>query len=136
MALVLVGVAGALLGAAVATWVLLRRSRERRRSGAASQMQRSILDQLQDGVVVYDEDERIVFFNPAAQDILGVPRGELSAGVRTWEPLRADGSPMEQNERPVSITMTTGEPRVGIDVGVRHADGVVRWTTVSTRALR
>ena len=36
-----------------------------------SRLQRAILDSLQDGVVVYDEDERIVFFNPAAQEILG-----------------------------------------------------------------
>ena len=35
-------------------------------------LQRSILDSLQDGVVVYDEDDRIVFFNPAASEILGV----------------------------------------------------------------
>jgi PAS domain S-box-containing protein len=116
--------------------VLPRRTRERRRSGAASQLQRSILDQLQDGVVVYDEHERIVFFNPAAEDILGVPREELREGLRTWEPLRADGSPMEQSERPVAITMATGEPCADVDVGVRHGDGAVRWTTVSTRALR
>ena len=133
---VLVGVAGVLLGAVVGAWALPRRTRERRRSGAASQLQRSILDQLQDGVVVYDEHERIVFFNPAAEDILGVPRAELGAGVRTWEPLRADGTPMEQAERPVTITMATGRPCAGVDVGIRHRDGVVRWTTVATRALR
>jgi PAS domain S-box-containing protein len=135
LTVVVAGVAGVLLGGVLVEWVLPRRTRERRRSGAASQLHRSILDQLQDGVVVYDEDERIVFFNPAAEDILGVPRDELVTGVRTWEPLRADGSPMEQAERPVTITMSTGEPCVGIDVGERHGDGGVRWTTVSTRAL-
>jgi light-regulated signal transduction histidine kinase (bacteriophytochrome) len=43
---------------------------------------------------------------------------------------------MGRSERPVAITMATGEPCVGVDVGVRHPDGAVRWTTVSTRALR
>jgi len=134
--LVLAGVAGALIGAVVAARLLgHRRPERRRRVGAGSQLQRAILDSLQDGVVVYDEYERIVFFNPAAEEILGVPREELLSGVRTWEPLRADGSPMAQEERPVAITMSTGESCAGVDVGLRHRDGAVRWTTVSTRAL-
>jgi PAS domain S-box-containing protein len=134
--LVLAGVAGALIGAAVAVWLVGRpRPERRRRAGAGSQLQRAILDSLQDGVVVYDEHERIVFFNPAAEEILGVPRDELLSGVRTWAPLRADGTPMDQEERPVARTMTTGKPCVDVDVGLRHADGSLHWTTVSTRAL-
>jgi PAS domain S-box-containing protein len=136
LGLIVVGVLCALIGAAVATWLVTRRRPERRRSGEASQLQRAILDSLQDGVVVYDEDERIVFFNPAAEEILGVPRDELLSGVRTWEPLRRDGTPMAEAERPVAITRSTGEPCWGVDVGLRHAEGGVRWTTVSTRALR
>jgi PAS domain S-box-containing protein len=134
--LLLVAVGGALVGAIVAAWVLARRGQpERRHDGQASQLQRAILDSLQDGVVVYDEDERIVFFNPAAEEILGVPRDELLSGVRTWEPLDADRRPMAAGDRPVAITMRTGEPCVGVDVGIRRAEGGVRWTTVSTRAL-
>ena len=96
----------------------------------------SILDSLQDGVVVYDEQERIVYFNPAAREILGVPDDELAAGRRTWEPLGVDAQPMPADERPVAITARTGEPCLGVDVGLRRADGSVRWTTVSTQALR
>jgi PAS domain S-box-containing protein len=135
LGLVLVGIVGALLGAAATLAVLRHRRPERRRAGQASQLQRAILDSLQDGVVVYDADERIVFFNPAAEEILGVPRDELLSGVRTWEPLRADATPMDQEERPVAITMRTGRPCVGVDVGLRRAGGGMRWTTVSTRAL-
>jgi light-regulated signal transduction histidine kinase (bacteriophytochrome) len=36
----------------------------------------------------------------------------------------------------VMRTMRTGEPCVGVDVGLRRPDGGVRWTTVSTRALQ
>src|SRR5688572_12039536 len=111
------------------------RSRERRSGGAAASLQRSILDSLQDGVVVYDEDDRIVFFNPAASEILGVSHESLATGVRTWEPLDAEGRTMVDEERPVAITARTGEPCVGIDIGLRTAAGDVRWTTVSTRAL-
>ena len=138
--ILIAAVIGGLLGAfGTAAW--LRRSgtagsgRERRAGGAAAALQRSILDSLQDGVVVYDENERIVFFNPAASEVLGVPRESLAAGVRTWDPLDADGQPLEQDERPVAITARTGEPCIGVDIGLRTPTGDVRWTTVSTRAL-
>src|SRR5918995_3405766 len=120
---ILIGaVIGGLLGAfGTAAW--LRRSgvvgsaRERRAGGAAAALQRSILDSLQDGVVVYDEDDRIVFFNPAAMEILGVTREQLGTGMRTWEPLDAEGRPVDSEQRPVAITARTGEPCVGVDIG-------------------
>src|ERR687892_206222 len=75
-------------------------SRERRCGGAAAALQRSILDSLQDGVVVYDEHDRIVFFNPAAAEILGVAEESLRTGVRSWEPLDAEGIPLAGDDRP------------------------------------
>ena len=137
--ILIAAVLGGLVGAfGTALW--LRRkdagpARERRAGGAAAALQRAILDSLQDGVVVYDEDDRIVFYNPAAVEILGVPREALSSGVRTWDPLDAEGRPLAGDERPVAITARTGEPCVGVDIGLRTAAGDVRWTTVSTRAL-
>src|SRR5688500_10372059 len=118
--ILIAAVIGGLVGAfGAAAW--LRRSgadgpaRERRTGGAAAALQRSILDSLQDGVVVYDENERIVFFNPAASEVLGVAPESLAAGVRTWEPLDADGRPLAQEDRPVAITARTGEPCIGVD---------------------
>jgi PAS domain S-box-containing protein len=138
--ILIAAVIGGLLGAfGTAAWQrrkgLIGAARERRSGGAAANLQRSILDSLQDGVVVYDEDDRIVFFNPAAAEILGVSEDSLSTGVRTWEPLDAEGRTVADEERPVEITARTGEPCVGIDIGLRVASGDMRWTTVSTRAL-
>src|SRR5687768_16375300 len=133
--LLIAGGIGAVLGAIVTALLSGRRPvrRERRARAQAAHLQRAILDSLQDGVVVYDEHEQIVFFNPAAQEILGVPREELAGGTRTWEPLGVDGRPMPLEHRPVARTARTGEACVGVDVGLRRADGGVRWTTVSTR---
>jgi PAS domain S-box-containing protein len=138
--ILIAAVIGGLLGAfGTAAWLRRKeprnRARERRSGGAGAALQRSILDSLQDGVVVYDEDDRIVFFNPAASEILGVSEESLATGVRTWEPLDADGRPLDDKERPVARTARTGEPCVGVDIGLRTASGDLRWTTVSTRAL-
>jgi PAS domain S-box-containing protein len=138
--LVIAAVAGGLVGAfATIAWqkrtVPGGAARERRSGGAAAALQRSILDSLQDGVVVYDQDDRIVFHNPAAAEILGVPEASLAAGVRTWEPLDAEGRTLAGDERPVDVTARTGAPCVGVDIGLRTATGDLRWTTVSTRAL-
>jgi len=137
--ILIAAVLGGLVGAfGTAAWLRRRDgapARERRSGGAAAALQRSILDSLQDGVVVYDEDDRIVFYNPAAAEILGVSREALSTGVRTWDPLDGEGRPISEHDRPVAITARSGEPCVGVDVGLRTATGDVRWTTVSTRAL-
>jgi PAS domain S-box-containing protein len=136
--ILIAAVLGGLVGALCASLWRARGggARERRAGGAAAPLQRAILDSLQDGVVVYDEHERIVFHNPAAAEILGVPQVELDGGVRTWEPLDANARAVPADERPAAITARTGEPCVGVDIGLRRADGGVRWTTVSTRALR
>ena len=137
--ILIAAVLGGLVGAfGTAAWLrrgTSDRGRERRSGGAAAALQRSILDSLQDGVVVYDADDRIVFHNPAASEILGVSREALSSGVRTWDPLDGEGRPIASDERPVAITARTGEACVGADIGLRTATGDVRWTTVSTRAL-
>ena len=104
--LVIAAVAGGLVGAcATVAWQRRKGSegaaRERRSGGAAAALQRSILDSLQDGVVVYDEDDRIMFFNPAAAEILGV-RVET---LRRWEAegkLRTERTQGRQRRVPAS----------------------------------
>jgi PAS domain S-box-containing protein len=135
MEILIAGVVGAVIGAVATALVMRRRTASGEPESDTAQEQRAILDSLQDGVVVYDEHERILFFNPAAEEILGVPHADLVAGMRTWEPLGLDGRPMPADERPVVRTMRTGEACVGVDVGLRRGDGGMRWTTVSTRAL-
>ena len=137
IAAVLGGLVGAFGTAALAEAERRRvRARERRSGGAAAALQRSILDSLQDGVVVYDEDDRIVFYNPAAAEILGVlARGALDRRADLGSARRGGPPARRATSAPSPITARTGEPCVGVDIGLRTAAGDVRWTTVSTRAL-
>jgi PAS domain S-box-containing protein len=118
---------------------LLNWRASRRRQAAvlkAERLQHSILNALEDGVVVIDEHDEIVFSNPSAEEILGVPRAELGSGLRSWELLGVDGEPLAPEERPTAITARTGRPCSGVDVGLRRADGSLRWLRVSTQPLK
>jgi PAS domain S-box-containing protein len=111
--------------ACAVAWRTIGRLREEARE--AERRHRSLLDGLDDGVVLFDRGQRIVYSNPSAERILG--RGE-------WAPVDADGTPLDPDETPAAITARTGEARAGNELALRRADGTLRWITVSTHALR
>jgi PAS domain S-box-containing protein len=133
-------VVAGLLGLAGGLAISARRRSERAEAEAqtaaeAADQQRAILESLQDGVLLFDHEERILFFNSAAVRILGVPRDHLEAGLRTWVPLDAEGDPLDPQARPVAITGETGVPSAGHPLGMRRADGTLRWLLVSCQPL-
>ena len=65
-----------------------------------------------------------------------VARGRCAAGVRTWEPLDADGRAARRATSARSRSRRAPASRASASTsGCARADGDVRWTTVSTRAL-
>jgi PAS domain S-box-containing protein len=53
-----------------------------------------------------------------------------------WMYLRADGTPINRDERPSTMTLRTGKPFNGVPMGVRLSDGTRRWLSVSSTAVR
>jgi PAS domain S-box-containing protein len=98
---------------------------------------RSLVETLDEGVVMLGRDGELLVSNPSAQRILGVhPARILSANESDpeWTLVGEDGRPLEEPDRPMRVTARSGEPQVGVAVGLRRADGGVRWLSVSTRA--
>jgi PAS domain S-box-containing protein len=116
---------------------------ERRRVDEAlresEQRYAAVVDNLVDGVVVQDAGGRIVASNPAARELLGLNVDELT-GLTSfgseWQAVWADGSPAGGEEHPATIARTTGEPVVGVVIGVRHSSGATRWLHVNAQPLR
>jgi PAS domain S-box-containing protein len=107
----------------------------------ASEMQRiamrSLVETLDEGVVMLGRDGELLASNPSAQRILGMdPARILSANGSDpeWTLVGDDGCAVPEDERPLRVTARTGEPQVGVPLALRHADGGVRWLSVSTRA--
>jgi PAS domain S-box-containing protein len=98
---------------------------------------RSLVETLDEGVIMIARDGSLAASNPSAERILGMPPARI-LGVNEsdadWMLIGTGGDPVADSERPTRHTARTGEPCLGVPMGLRRADGVVRWLSVSTRA--
>jgi two-component system sensor kinase FixL len=99
----------------------------------------SILDSMGDGVIVADQNSKILCFNPAAEMLLGI--APLSATPDRWTEqhglLLPDGvTPYPAHEFPLSRAMR-GESVDGAEIFVRPTGSTVgAWLMASARPLR
>jgi PAS domain S-box-containing protein len=120
---------GALSLVCLATWRASARDRE---------AFRSLVESLEEGVLMVDGSGRLVAANPSAGRILGLDPERILAPNGSdpeWSFVAVDGSPLPEDERPLRITASTGRPLVAVPLGLRRRDGTTRWMSVSTRAV-
>jgi PAS domain S-box-containing protein len=97
-----------------------------------------VIETMAEGIVLLDMDGNVRLCNHAAERILGLPAAEI---MRLGPPtggraaVRADGSPFPSEERPVAITLRTGQSRTGVVMGLVHDKGAIHWLSVSSAAL-
>jgi len=126
---VLAGLIAALAAVSVAGW---------RASEARSSAFRSLVETLEEGVVMVDRHGALAASNPSAARILGVDPArilQVNQSDADWMLIGTDGEPLPEDVRPMRRTARTGEPQLGVPLGLRRADGSVRWLSVSTRAV-
>jgi PAS domain S-box-containing protein len=99
----------------------------------------AIFASLSEGVVIQDLDGRIIECNSAAERILGLSYDEM-LGLTSYDPrwptVRENGAEFPPEERPGPVTLRTGQPQVDVILGIRRADGELRWLSVNSQALR
>ena len=109
-----------------------------RAGGTRSEAFRSLVDTLEEGVLMVDRRGRLAASNPSAARILGMDPGrilQVNQSDGEWMLIGTDGEPLAEDRRPLRETARTGEPRLGVPLGLRRDDGSVRWLSVSTRAV-
>ncbi len=102
------------------------------------QLFRCALESMRDGLVVYGADRSVKLLNPSAERILGIGIEGLSNygdGDPSWRLLRADGSTMPNDERPVALALATGKPQRDVSMGVARRDGTTRWLQMQAQPL-
>jgi PAS domain S-box-containing protein len=120
---------GALSLVCLATWRASARDRE---------AFRSLVESLEEGVLMVDRAGRLVAANPSAARILGMDPEQVLArngSDPTWSFVALDGRPLPEASRPLRVTATTGRSQVAVPLGLRRPDGATRWLSVSTRAV-
>ena len=74
---------------------------------------RHLYETMTQGVVLQDGDGKVLEANPAACEILGLPRDNFLGRTMddpAWKVIREDGSPYDPKEMPSNIALHTGKP--------------------------
>lgn len=95
---------------------------------------RSVLETIEEGIVMQDASGRITLSNPGAERILGLTadqmRGVTSMDPR-WATIDADGNPLPGDQHPAMVTLRTGQPVSGFVMGVNHPDRDRVWIRIN-----
>jgi PAS domain S-box-containing protein len=102
----------------------------------SERLQRSVLEVLDEGVIVLDSHLGVVQANGAASAILGLDLGLVAAGPRAWKALAlwraSDGSSLEVG----ADVLRTGEAIRDVDVRADRPDGTSILLSVNYQPLR
>jgi len=99
---------------------------------------RSVVNALDEGVVVIDAEGVVRTGNASAERILGLPSEQLtgrSLHDERWKTIHEDGSVFPVDEYPAAVTLRTGEPCASVVMGIYRPDGRLRWIDINSRPL-
>ncbi len=100
---------------------------------------RSVVNALDEGVVVIDDQGVVKTGNASAERILGLPIAELAKiplNDASWNTIHEDGTPFPSEAYPASVTLKTGQSCSGVVMGLYSRDGDLRWLEINSRPLR
>ncbi len=99
---------------------------------------RSVIAAIAEGVILRDENARIVACNASAERILGLTLDQMRGNVYfdpSWEAMHEDGSPFPGDERPANTALRTLRLQSNVVIGLRKADDTVLWLSMSAQPL-
>jgi diguanylate cyclase (GGDEF)-like protein/PAS domain S-box-containing protein len=98
----------------------------------------SIIEALDEGVILQDASSSILASNTSASTILGLSpeqmMGRSSLDPR-WRTIYADGSLFPGEQHPAFVTLRTGKPCRNVIMGIRKSDDRITWISVNSQPL-
>jgi PAS domain S-box-containing protein len=104
----------------------------------SEQRHRSVVDALEEGVLLHDMTGTIIACNASAARMIGVPVSDIVGRRPVDLPMRLvreDGTEFAPDERPDYVTMATGMPQLGVIAALPKADGEVRWLSINCNPI-
>jgi len=111
---------------------------DERRAGSGASLG-TLIDALDDGIVVHDGDGRVRACNASAERLLGMGAAELEGALGPGSELAIlddDCRPLTPGALPWQVALVTGTPSGPVTIGFDRHDGRVTWTLASARPLR
>ncbi len=118
---------------------LTAQARAERALAETEERYRSVVDALEEGVLLVTADGKIAAANAAAARIVGTTTEELIRRTTTdgsGAAVREDGTPLPPEEYPVNVALRTGQVQVGRQYGIQRPDGTRAWVLVNARPLQ
>ena len=85
-----------------------------------------ILETMAEGVCIVDKSGKLTYTNPMAQKIFGLDQAGLLARAYNddkWQNLRLNGSPLPEEEHPMTIMMASGKPVFDAEIAIQPRNG-------------
>ncbi|HZQ10675.1 MAG TPA: PAS domain S-box protein [Anaerolineae bacterium] len=85
-----------------------------------------ILDTVEDGIYIVDQNGKMTFANKATERITGATRQELeqlSYNEKKWQATTLDGRPFPEEEQPYIRILKTGQPVYDVEQCISRPDG-------------
>lgn len=102
----------------------------------AERLYRSVVEALDEGVVIRDVDGVIVAVNRSARRLLGCEdRDVVGRRYLGLTVTREDGTPLAEDEHAWCVTLRTGRPVDDLLFEVERPDGTVRWVELNAQPL-
>ena len=99
---------------------------------------RAVIESLAEGITVQDIAGAVRSANPSAERILGVTEEQvigLTLDDSRWEAVRADGTPLPDEEHPSLAALRTGLPQRDVVMGLHRPDGTEVWLSVNAQPI-
>ena len=101
--------------------------------------QRQLIDSMSEGVVFQDANDKVLEFNDAACELLGLTPGQLlgtDAMAPGWQATAPDGRPFDFLQHPAVLALRTGRPVRDVLMAVHRPDGSRVWLSINSQPLQ
>ena len=96
---------------------------------------RSVVDALNEGIVLQDSQGRLITCNNSAKSIFGHNFAGLQFSAQGWRCIKENGDEFSAGDDPFTITMQTGKPLQGIIMGLQRPGEPFYWFSVNTEPI-
>ncbi len=102
------------------------------------EQEKTLIQTMQEGIVIQDLDGKIVSANRSAEQILGLTYEQmigLTSIDPRWQAIDENGKHLPGENHPAMVTIQTKIPIQNFVMGIRKPDGVLTWISVNTQII-